>query len=663
MIRQGTRFQRSIHGGGDETAPYDEKQGTVPESRYRELRGWWKGIVLLFCLFGITLSVIQIFFLLSYFGKSIYEINYFYMLYLAFLPPVFLFFPLNKSASRVGVPWYDFSLFCLTCFCLLYFSIHGFEVFFEGWMLDAPAMPTILGAILLLLVLESVRRTTGLVFFVFCVIFLFFPLFAPHLPAPFTGTGFTFLQTVRMQSMGTESLMGIPIRVFGNLLVGFMVFGVVMTATGGGRFFLNLSLALLGHRRGGPAKVAVIASGLFGSLSGSVISNILTTGSVTIPAMKRLGYPPHYAGAIETCASTGGVLMPPIMGATAFIMAMFLNVPYVTIAVAAILPSVLYFTGLLMQVDAFAAKREIHGMQKSELPTLWQTIKEGWFYVFAFLLLIWFVAHLRLEAQAPFLASAALLALTMIRKETRLNRHSLLSLVENIAKLLAELISVLAGVSLMIGALTMTGVSSAFASEVVRLAGGNLYLLLFVSAFTSLLLGTGMTITACYVFLALMVAPVLVGFGLNVLAVHLFMLYYGMLSYITPPVAIGAFAAGTIAGAPPMRTGFTAMRLGLVTYFLPFFFVLNPAMVLQESSILDILAVMITGIGGVTLMSGALEGYMWGMGKIGIPSRVLAFVSGFLIAVPELKTDIYGILLAFIALGLHFLWKKRPLQN
>lgn len=634
-----------------------EEKAAKP-GRYRELKGWWRGIVIALSVLGISVSVIQLFFLLNPFGFSIYEVSYYYSLYAAFLPLIFLLFPPTKGSPRDRLPWYDKLLFALSLGILSYFTFHGFTLFFEGWMFAGPPIPTVLGTILVLLIVEAARRAGGTVFFAFCLVFMFFPMFAPHIPSPLTGIGFSFIDTMRVHSMGPESLIGIPIRVVGNILIGFMIFGVAMTATGGGMFFLNLSLALLGHTRGGPAKVAVIASGLFGSLSGSVTSNVLTTGSLTIPAMKRLGYEPHYAGAIETNASTGGVLMPPIMGAAAFIMAMLIGVPYMHIALAATVPAILYFSGLLVQVDAYAAKRGLKGLARTELPGFRQTMKEGWFYIFAFILLVWFVAYLRLEAQAPFYATLAILILTMIRKETRLNTHGFLRLIESAGRLLAELLAVMAGISLLIGSLTMTGVSSAFASEIVALAGGNLYLLLILGAATSLILGTGMTITACYIFLALMLAPVLVGLGLNVLAVHLFILYYGMLSFITPPVAIGAFAASTIAGSRPMQTGFYAMRLGLITYFIPFFFVLNPAMVLQAGSSLEKLHVFITSILGVVLMSGALEGYVWGIGKIGAVGRFAVFVIGFLIAIPETTTDLAGAGLAGMALGMHFLWNR-----
>lgn len=626
--------------------------------RFRELKGFYKPIVISLFLFGILLSILQIFFILASFGISFFEINYFYALFSAFLPPVFLYFPAHKKYQKDIIPFYDFILFVVSLLGLLYFSCHGFTLFSEGWMFIAPLFPTVLGIIILLLALEAIRRAAGSAFFIISIFFLFFPVFAASLPPPLTGLEFSFLKTMRLHSMGTESLLGIPIKVIGTLLIGFIIFGAAMAETGGGKFFLNFSFSLLGHMRGGPAKVAVIASGIFGSLSGSVVSNVLTTGCMTIPAMKKLGYPPHYAGAIEACASTGGVLAPPVMGATAFIMAMFLNIPYLWVAISAAIPSFLYYAGLLLQVDAYAAKKNIKGFPREDLPSLKKTVREGWYYIFAFFLLIWFVAYLRLEAQAPFYATGALIVLSMIRKETRFNKNTLIRFIENVGKILSELTATLCGVSFIIGSLTITGVSSAFASEMVRLAGGNLYVLLVFCAITSLILGTGMTITACYVFLALMVGPVLIDLGINPIAAHLFILYFGMVSYITPPVAIGSFAAASLAEAPAMKTGFYAMRLGIVTFFIPFFFVLNPSLVLQSNFSTQTIYTLATAFFGIMLISGSLEGYFWGLGEISWIYRITGLVSGFLITFPGLKTDIYGGIIVLIAITYYYLRKK-----
>lgn len=613
---------------------------------------------LFFCLGGIALSVIQIFFILNPLGISIYDISYYYCVLAAFLSPVFLVFPPYKASRRDVLPWYDLLLFSSTfCICI-YFAIHGLDIFNEGWMFSSPKLPTILGLILCLSVVDAVRRTAGILLASLSLFFFFFPTFASLIPPPFSGVSFSLWKTISIQSMGSDSLVGMPIWVFSMMLIGFMIFGVALVVTGGGEFFINLAYAMLGRTRGGPAKVAIFASGLFGSLSGTAVSNVLTTGAITIPAMKKLGYPAHYAAAVETNASTGGVLLPPVMGAVAFIMAMWLGIPYATVCGAALIPALLYFFALLMQIDAYAAKKHFTGLDRSEIPSLLITLRNGWPYLFSFLMLIWFLVFLRLEGQAPFYATLALITIAIFRKKNRLSLDGFFSFIEQAGKVLVELIAIFAGVSLMIGGLIMTGVSSAFASEITALAGNNEILLLVLGAVTALVLGTGMPVITCYVFLGLVLAPALTNLGFNVLGVHLFVMYYAMLSFITPPLCIAAFAAAGLAGASPIKTGFQAMRLGLVTYFIPFFFVLNPAMIAQDSQIWTIFYVVGTAAIGIVLICGALEGYMWALGRINWIMRAVVFLSGFMLAIPEKNSDILGAALALLSIGIFVVLKR-----
>ena len=276
----------------------------------------------------------------------------------------------------------------------------------EGWEFSAPEKMQWLSLALVLLAIEGVRRTGGGVVTIIIVIFAVYPLVAGSMPGVLEGTSETLWDTVAYYALSTEALIGIPTRAFAGLVIGFLLFGVALQYTGGGQFFLNLAFSLLGYVRGGPAKVAIFASGLMGSMSGSVITNVLTTGALSIPAMKRIGFKPHVAGGVEACASTGGVLMPPIMGATAFIMAINLEVPYRDIVVAAVIPSVLYFFALFMQIDGYAAKNKLEGLPKVELPTVSQTLKDGWYYVAVFALLIYLLVFMQREAQAPFYATA-----------------------------------------------------------------------------------------------------------------------------------------------------------------------------------------------------------------------------------------------------------------
>jgi TRAP transporter 4TM/12TM fusion protein len=489
------------------------------------------------------------------------------------------------------------------------------------------------------LVLEAARRAGGLPIFVIVTLISLYPLVADVMPGPISGLASTLGETASYHAMSIESILGIPMRAFAELVIGFLIFGVALQHTGGGKFFLNLAFALLGGTRGGAAKVAIFASGLMGSMSGSVITNVLTTGVMTIPAMKRTGFAPHYAGGVEACASTGGVLMPPVMGATAFIMATIIEVPYADIAIAAVIPSALYFFGLFMQVDAYAARGKLQGLARVELPKLGPTLREGWYFVFVFVLLIFMLIYLRREALAPYYAAAVLLLLNQLFPHNRWDWQAFRSFLMSTVMLLVELTAILAAVGLIVGALSMTGMAGTLVNDLVFLAGGSTLVLLLMGALTSFIMGIGMTVTAAYIFLAIVLAPALTQGGLSPMAVHLFILYWGMLSFITPPVALGAYAAAALAKAAPMRTGLEAMRLGSIIYFIPFFFVLNPALILQGSWQGIIVA---TGSAflGVVLVAGALQGYLLGLGDLRQagraqwPARLLIIAAGMSLATP-----------------------------
>ncbi len=396
---------------------------------------------------------------------------------------------------------------------------------------------------------------------------------------PLRGNQSTLDQAVAYHVLSNESLLGIPVQAFAETVIGFLVFGTALMMTGAGKFFINLAFALCGTFRGGAAKVGIFASGLLGMMSGSVVSNVLTAGTMTIPTMKRTGFTASYAAAIEACASTGAVLAPPVMGATAFVIAQFLNISYAEVAVAAIIPAALYYLALFIQVDAYAARHNLKGLARAELPSAWTTIKQGWYYLLVIVVLIVMLLHFKRESHAPFYASALLLVLNQLfSKDTRWTFKKLVDFLEMNGRTFVELVGILAGCGLLIGAFSMTGVVSSLANDLLRIAGDNVLLLLFMCAITSLVLGLGLTTTACYIFLAILVAPALEKLGLNKMAVHMFIFYWGMLSAITPPVAIASFAAAGIAGAPPMRTGWESMWVGSIIYFVPFFFVLNPTL-------------------------------------------------------------------------------------
>lgn len=636
------------------------KEGEV-SFKYREIPGILRAIVALFSVAGIAV-VILFLFRINVAGRSFTENGYYFLLMALLLSPLFLYVaPSRGKGSFVKLPWYDVLAALLAFGIPFYLFLTSFQMSVKGWDVIAPTHVFIICLIEVILVLEAVRRSVGTIFAIICFFFLIFPLFASHMPSPFTGVDFIFLRIIPFQVMGSEGFLGIVMQVVGTLLVGFMVFATALMATGGGEFFLNIALAAFGHVRGGPAKVSVFASGLFGMISGSVTSNVLTVGSFTIPTMKRTGYPPHYAAAVEACASTGGVLMPPVMGAAAFLIAQFLHIPYAQVAIAAAVPSILYYLGLFMQADAYAARTGIKGLPKESLPSIKQTLKDGWFYIFAFFILVYLLLYLRREGQAPFYAIAALFVLAMIRKKTRLTPQRLMAFLENNARTLSELMAIMLAVGLIIGALSVTGVAHGFSAAVIELCGTNVPLLLILGALTSFILGMGMSVTACYIFLAVLLAPGLIHAGLDPLAVHLFILYWGMISFITPPVAVGAFVAAGLARANPMRTALQATRLGIVIYFMPFFFAVEPALILHGSPVMIIVS-FVTAVIGVMFTAAGVEGYLVGIGVLKMWARPICAIAGLLMMYPDWLNTSIGVVIAALLISVLWIRKRSKLR-
>jgi TRAP transporter 4TM/12TM fusion protein len=632
----------------------------------REPRGGARWLFATLTLAAVALSVHQLF-NLQIAGIVIIEGRYLYLLAALFLAGVFLCFRATRSGGA-RVPWWDWLLAALALGVCGYFAATADASLEQGWEYAPPQAARYASILLWLLILEATRRTGGLAIFVVVTVFSLYPVFADEMPGPISGFAQPFEDAIPYHMISSESAFGIPMRAFGNLVIGFILFGAVLQRTGGGAFFNDLALALVGAFRGGAAKVAIFASGFMGSMSGSVISNVLTTGAVSIPAMRRTGFSSRYAAATEACASTGGVLMPPIMGATAFVMASFLSRPYFEIAVAAAVPSLLYYFGLFVQVDAYAARRGLKGLPREDLPRLGTTLREGWSYLFVFGLLVFLMVAYRIETLAPFYATALLLVINQLSAKHRFTAHRFAAMVVGIGRALAELVGVLLGVGLIVGAFSATGLAGTLVNDLVFLAGGSTVMLLVMGALTSFVFGMGMTVTACYIFLAVVLAPALEKAGLDQLAVHLFILYYGMVSYITPPVALGAFAAATLARTGPMGAGAEAMRLGGAIYVVPFFFVLNPALIGQGSTV-EVLTVLATALVGIWLFGSSLQGYVaflgeTGGGAAGWVARGLLLVGGLTCAAPggeELGIShvaLTGIGIALALPGLVMAWRN-----
>jgi TRAP transporter 4TM/12TM fusion protein len=455
------------------------------------------------------------------------------------------------------------------------------------------------------------------------------------LPGILQAKQYSFARLVGFYYLSNQGMFGVTSHVFGRLVIAFLIFAVILMLFGGGDFFIKLALSLLGHVRGGAAKVSILGSAFFASISGSPTSNVITTGSFTIPAMKKGGYPPHYAAALEACASTGGVLMPPIMGVTAFIMADFLQISYAKVCLSALIPSVLYFVALCMQSDFFAARKGLKGMPRDQCPEVFATLKQGWPYILAFVSLIYFLFFLRQEARAPFYAIVLLIVMMAVANRGILNRGAILGFLDSSGKVLSEIMTIMVGVGMIIGAFLLTGVAQSFSSSLLELAGGNLPMLLLMGAAASFILGIGMTMIPCYIILALLLAPALIDMGINPLAAHLFILYWGMISFITPPVAIASIVAAGLAETSGMKTGVYSLRLGFVAYILPFFFVYNPCLV-GEGGPVEVAWSVLTAVVGIVLISGGTEGFLYGLGRLKGPWRIYFAAGGIAFLVPSI---------------------------
>jgi TRAP transporter 4TM/12TM fusion protein len=624
---------------------FGDRSGAEPMEaetlRVRTLPPLWSGLLIAAAALTIFLCVNQQFVLRFFIGFTPLNTEYYYALVLVMLPFVFVIFPGSRGSPLNRVTWIDTLLFVATVAASLLLLLNIRKAAELGWEFGgAPQEIVWTGYFMWVLLMEGLRRTGGLGLMLSVAPFTLYPVFADAAwLGPLKGAHSTLEQASAYHVLSIESLLGIPLQAFAETVIGFLVFGTALMMTGAGKFFLNVAFALCGTFRGGAAKVCIFASALLGMMSGSIVSNVLTAGTMTIPVMKRTGFRASYAGAIEACASTGAVLAPPVMGATAFVMAQFLNVSYAQVALAAAIPALLYYFGLFMQVDAYAARHGLKGLPREELPGLWASVKEGWYYVFVIALLIFMLLVMKRESHAPFYATLLLLALNQFFSREKWTWQTVAKFLEVNGRTFAELIGILAGCGLLIGAFSLTGVISSLANDMLTIAGNNALLLLAMAAVTSMVLGLGLTTTACYIFLAILVGPALEKAGLNKMAIHMFIFYWGMLSSITPPVAIASFAAAGIAGAPPMQTSWESMRVGSIIYFIPFFFVLNPGFVL-EGPFSETLILTVTAAVGIVFICGGMQGYQISVGNLRFggrlewPLRALFIAGGLILAAP-----------------------------
>jgi len=555
---------------------------------------------------------------------------------------VFLVYAPKKGMSRERLRWYDVLPILLVIVGCAYIAVRADSLVAEGRLISY-TFEIILASFLFLSVIEAIRRTIGLFLSGLIIFFFFYAVYSNHFPAFLHSTGFSYPMMFGWMYLSAEGFWGLIIGIVSTIVAGFIIFGGFLRALGASQFFNELALSTVGFMRGGAAKAAVVASTLFGTISGSTAANVATTGQITIPLMKKTGYERNYAGAVEATSSLGGMFMPPVMGATAFLIAEFLQITYWSVCVAAFLPAIAYYTTLLLQVDLEAAKIGLRGLPRESLPSLKKTLGGGWQYLLPFGLLIFLLGILRYSAQTSIMYTiGALIIVSSFKKESRLTPKKLLTALEDSARGMMSIAPLCTGIGILVGSISITGAGTEFTSELLTISGGNLMVLLIMTGFAAFILGMGMTAVGVYILTVVLLAPALIKAGVEPIAAHMFLFYFGCLSFITPPVCVDAYIAAGISGGSPFKTGFRAMRLAFAAFLVPWAFVFNPGILMIGSALEIIMTFFFVTLGAVTIGS-AFEGYF--LTNLRKGENILLALSGICVFIPNLITR--GLGLAF----------------
>lgn len=614
------------------------------ESAYRRLSGPLAGAVSIIC---IIWSLFQLY--TAAFG--VFPPTLQRAPHLGFaLVLIYLLYPFKRGARRDHIPWYDFLLAALSA------AVTTYHVVFYRALIDRAGAYTPLdiavSALGVLLVLEATRRVAGPVLVSLAALFLLYGYFGPYMPGFLAHRGYSFSRIVTHSFLSTEGILGVPISVSSTFIFLFLVFAAYLRKTGIGDWLTKLAIGIAGGATGGPAKAAVIASACQGTVSGSSVANVVGTGSVTIPLMKHIGYRKEFAGAVEAAASTGGQLMPPIMGAAAFIMTEFTGVSYAKIAAAAAIPAILYFTGVFTMVHLEAKKAGLKGLPREELPSAGKLLKEKWYLLTPIVGIVFFLVTGRTAMLAALYGIILTVAVSFISRDTRMSLVGILRGLEEGARSALGVAAACATAGILVGIITLTGLGLKMAHGIVELSGGNIYLTMLFTMIASLILGMGVPTTANYIIQATIAAPALVAAGVKVLAAHLFVFYFGIIADVTPPVALAAFAASGIAGSEPFRTGFEASKLAFAAYLVPYIFALSPSLVLIDVTPLEIIKALATSIIGMIGVGAAIAGYL--VRRCSYWERAVLFAGGVMLVDPGTLTDAIGI----VVVSLVFLWQK-----
>ena len=598
--------------------------------------------------------------LLSYRQRSLHII-------FAFVIGLFLY-PARKKSNKDKPAILDFVLMAGVIVVFGYIFLFPEQMALKGG--NATQLDLIFGVIAIFLTLEVTRRVVGPELPIVALVFLSYAYFGPYMPGILAHRGFSLTRIVSHMYMGLEGIMGIPTGVSATFVFLFILFGAFLDKTGVGKFFIDMAFGMTGHLKSGPAMTAVVASGFMGSISGSSVANTVTTGAFTIPLMKKTGYKPYFAGAVEAAASTGGQIMPPVMGAAAFIMAEFTGISYLQIIIAAAIPAVLYYFAVGTMVHMEASKLGLKGIPRNELPKVSKLLLTRGFLLIPLVSVVYFLVSGNTPTLAAFkaiiISMVVAVVATLVRRDKSFTIKDFLGALEAGAKGSVGVACACACAGMIVGVVTLTGLGLRIAEIIVTVAQGNLLLTLFFTMIASIILGMGLPTTAKYIVLATMAVPALIRLDVNLMAAHLFILYFGVVADITPPVALAAYAGAGIAGANSMKTGFQAVKIALAAFIVPYIFALNPELIMVEEIVgttvvfmpfIRALPVIVSAMIGIVCLASAVENYL--ITKTNIIERVALAIAAGMLLYPGLMTDAFGL----VALGGTYFFQRLRLKK
>jgi TRAP transporter 4TM/12TM fusion protein len=574
---------------------------------------------------------------------------------------VFLLYPLGKKSSKSKVPLYDY-LFAVVAAATAVYIVADYR-----GIVARAGMPSnldvMMGIIAILIVLEAGRRVTGKEIVILAVLFMAYAYFGQRMPGFFSHRGYNIRDIAEYMYLTTEGIYGIAIGVSSTYIFLFILFGAFLQKSGMGSFFNDLAMAIAGSSKGGPAKVAVISSGLLGSINGSAVANVVTTGSFTIPLMKKIGYSPEFAGAVEAAASVGGQILPPVMGAAAFIMAEALDIPYIKIAAAAAIPALLYYLAVILIIHFRASKKGLKGISRENLPRVWDVLRSRGHLLIPLVVLIYLLVTGKTPIFAAFWSIIVTVVVSMLRKETRMSIRDIIEALELGARTALGVAMSCAIVGLIVGVATLTGLGLKLAGAILILGQNKLLLTLVFTMIACIILGMGLPSIPAYIITSTMAAPALAKLGVMPLTSHMFVFYFGMLANLTPPVALAAFAGAGIAGSNPTRTGFASLKLALAGFIVPYIFVYSPSLMLINTTPVQAVVVTVTAIVGIIGLAAAVEGYL--VKDLNMAFRIILVASSLLLIKPGIQTDIIGFIVLAVVFAIQFgsmkkLSKKTP---